>query len=63
LKKVEKIEENEGDWMASKIETEDFTATVRLYGDDDTMTLEIVLDEEVRASMYLHQKRVLSTVS
>ena len=46
LKKVEKIEENEGDWMASKIITEDFTATVRLYGDDDIMTLEIALDED-----------------
>lgn len=46
LKNVEEIKGEAGDWMASKIETEDFTATVRLYGDDDTMTLEIVLDEE-----------------
>ena len=46
LKKVEKIEENEGDWMASKIETEDFTAAVDVCTAMTTMTLEIVLDEE-----------------
>lgn len=46
IKKTEELEGEEGDWMAGKVETKDFTSTVRLYGDDEEMTLEIQLDEE-----------------
>lgn len=46
IKRTEELEGEEGDWMAGIVETEDFTSTVRLYGDDEEMTLEIQLDEE-----------------
>lgn len=46
IKRTEEIEGEEGDWMAGRVETADFTSTVRLYGDDDVMTLEIQLDED-----------------
>jgi len=42
----EELEKQRFDWMTSKLTTKDFTSVVRLYGDADTMTLDIQLDEE-----------------
>lgn len=60
--KSENLPKQAGDWMSSNVTTKDFTSTVRVYGDDKTMTLDIKLNDNVGKYVLAPQSCIVNGV-